>query len=90
MATNDELDQRLAAVEDRLGIDEPPPLDGVSRLEFKLDSLRELLNYQGITQGEHGRALRLLQADVSTLKVDMAETKAGVAAILELLTRDQD
>jgi hypothetical protein len=86
MATNEELDRRVAAIEGRLGMDVEPPLDRLSGIEFKIDGLRELMNYQGLTQGEHSKALRVLQTDVTKIKADLAETKAGVEAILALLT----
>jgi len=104
VAEIEDLARRMAAVEDALGMEHAPPLDRLSAIDHRLDSLRSLMQQQGLAIGDLARtltrveALHLeqsrrfdrLDARFDRLDAQVAETRAGVRAILEVLTQGPD
>ncbi len=93
MTTNDELDQRVAAIEHRLGMEHDPPLDRLSTIEFKIDNVASMVQRLGLTQGDQQRLLVALEArqleqsrDITKQGRDITEIKVGLTTITGLLT----
>ena len=97
MAEIEDLARRMAAVEDALGMEHAPPLDRLSAIDHRLDSLRSLMQQQGLAIGDLARTLTRVEAlhleqsrRFDRLDAQVAETRAGVRAILEVLTQGPD
>jgi len=100
MTSMEELERRVAALEERLGIQHPEPLDRLSSIDFRLDSLRTMMQQHGLSIGELARTVSrvesrleehstLIQALATTQgehTQSLGELKAGQATIVAMLT----
>lgn len=94
MTTNDELEQRLTAIEGALGMEHEPPLDRLSLIDLKIETVRSLVQQLGLSLGDQQRLLVTLEARqleqgraLDALVTDVGELKAGQGEMIRLLTQ---
>jgi len=92
MTEIDDLSRRLGAVEHLLGMEHRPPLDRLSTIDSRLDSLPLWMQQQRLAFGELVDDVNRVAAHLQGhdhrfdwLDTDMIEAKAGIANILRLL-----
>ncbi len=85
MTTND-VEQRLAAIEQRLGMDHEPPLDRLSGIELKIDTVRSLVQQLGLSIGEQQRFLVVLEARQLEHDARFSQLEVGQATIIAMLS----
>jgi hypothetical protein len=97
VAEIEDLARRVAAVEGALGMEHAPPLDRLSGIDHRLDSVRSLMQQQGLAIGDLARTLTRVEAlhleqsrRFDRLDAEVAEARAGIRAILDALTQRPD
>ncbi len=56
-----EIEDRLAAIEQRLGMSEPEPFDRMSSLDLRLDAIQNLMQSFGLTQSQMDRKITSIE-----------------------------
>jgi hypothetical protein len=94
MTELDDLARQVAEIRTTLGMEHQPPLDRLSLIDLKIETVRSLVQQLGLSLGDQQRLLVTLEARqleqgraLDALVTDVGELKAGQGEMIRLLTQ---